>query len=77
MILPVFPVGTEVLLRTGRYQGYRGMVVAVDPADLAHPIVRVLSDRDGRRVPPFEVDLRAERSVLASVSLGDRLAETA
>jgi hypothetical protein len=37
----------------------------------------VLSDRDGRRVPPFEVDLRAERSVLASVSLGDRLAETA
>ncbi len=70
-ILPVFPVGTEVLLRTGPHRGCRGVVVAVDPDELARPIVRVLADRDGRRIQPFEVDLRRERTVLAAIVHGD------
>jgi HD-GYP domain-containing protein (c-di-GMP phosphodiesterase class II) len=70
-ILPVFPVGTEVLLRNGPYRGHHGIVVAVDPADLAHPIVRVLADRDRRRIPPIEIDLRSERTVLAAIVHGE------
>lgn len=73
-ILPVSPVGCEVLLRTGQYQGCRGVVAAVDAEDLAHPVVRVLLDRSGRRIAPFEVDLRVERAVLAAVSVGESLA---
>jgi hypothetical protein len=60
-----------VLLRTGPHRGCRGVVVAVDPDELARPIVRVLADRDGRRVQPFEVDLRRERTVLAAIVHGE------
>ena len=71
-ILPVFPVGSEVLVRTGPWAGHRGIVVAVDPEELARPVVRILLDRDGRRVPtPLELDLRKEKGVLAAVTLPD------
>jgi HD-GYP domain-containing protein (c-di-GMP phosphodiesterase class II) len=71
-ILPVFPVGSEVLVRTGSWAGHRGIVVAVDPEELARPVVRILLDRDGRRVQsPFELDLRKEKGVLAAVTLPD------
>jgi hypothetical protein len=71
-ILPVFPVGSEVLVRTGPCAGHRGIVVGVDPEELARPVVRILLDRDGRRVAaPFELDLRKERGVLAAVTLPD------
>ncbi|TAK20391.1 MAG: hypothetical protein EPO26_17610 [Chloroflexota bacterium] len=70
-ILPVFPVGCEVTIRSGARRGFHGIVVAVDPNELAHPIVRVLSDRDGNRIEPLEIDLREERAVLASVTLAD------
>ena len=68
-ILPVYPVGTEVLLRSGAYQGYRGVVVAVDPTALARPVVRVHADRYGKRISPFEVDLRRDTGVLAAIAL--------
>jgi HD-GYP domain-containing protein (c-di-GMP phosphodiesterase class II) len=68
-ILPIFPVGSDVVLRTGPHTGFRGIVAAVDSDDLAHPIVRVLTDRLGQRVKPF--------SVLASVSMSDFMASRA
>jgi HD-GYP domain-containing protein (c-di-GMP phosphodiesterase class II) len=70
-ILPVFPVGTEVLLRSGPHRGHHGIVVAVDPEELARPVVRVIADRDGRRIEPFEIDLRNERAVLAAIVHGE------
>ena len=68
-ILPLFPIGSEILLRTGPYQGYRGVVVAVSAEDLARPVVRVLYNRGGMRIPPFEIDLRKDPSTLAGISL--------
>ncbi len=70
-ILPVFPVGSEVLVRSGEYRGCHGIVVAVDPENLARPIVRVLTDRNGNRMAPIEIDLREDRAVLASVALSE------
>jgi hypothetical protein len=60
-----------VLLRNGPYRGHHGIVVAVDPGELARPIVRVIADRDGRRITPFEIDLRTERTVLAAIVHGE------
>ena len=68
-ILPLFPIGSEILLRTGPYQGYRGVVVAVSAEDLARPVVRGLYNRGGMRIPPFEIDLRKDPSTLAGISL--------
>jgi len=70
-VLPVFPVGTEVLLRSGPHRGHHGIVVAVDPTELARPVVRVIGDREGRRITPFEIDLRSERTVLAAIVHGE------
>jgi HD-GYP domain-containing protein (c-di-GMP phosphodiesterase class II) len=55
-ILPVYPVGAEVVILTGEYQGYRGVVVSVDPKAIDRPVIRVLFDPNGYAVPPFEID---------------------
>ena len=48
---------------------------AVDPEELARPVVRILLNRDGQRVAaPFELDLRKEKGVLAAVTLPDSTA---
>jgi HD-GYP domain-containing protein (c-di-GMP phosphodiesterase class II) len=59
-VLPVYPVGVQVIVTDGPHQGYRGVVTKVDPTALDLPVVRLLYDSRGRRIDPFEVDLRRD-----------------
>jgi putative nucleotidyltransferase with HDIG domain len=61
--LPVFPMGTSVVVVDGKYAGWRGVVVALDPSDLARPQVRLLFDRSKRLKKPVNLDLRGEEGV--------------
>jgi HD-GYP domain-containing protein (c-di-GMP phosphodiesterase class II) len=56
--LPVYPVGISVVVTEGPYRGYRGVVVQVSPSALGQPVVRLLIDPKGKRVEPFEIDLK-------------------
>jgi HD-GYP domain-containing protein (c-di-GMP phosphodiesterase class II) len=57
-VLPPFPLATPVKAMSGPWAGYTGVVSHVDPAAMATPVVRFLHDASGKRVPPFEIDLR-------------------
>jgi hypothetical protein len=72
-LLPSFPVGSKVAAITGRYRGYRGVVVAVNPGDVHHPRVRFLFDYEGKRIDPVQVDTAKEESDLATLPEAMRL----
>ena len=67
-ILPTYPVGTEVVVVSGKLEGYSGIVTDVDPYHVNHPIVRILFDSRGHAVAPIEVDTRKEKGVELAVS---------
>ncbi|HEY3109963.1 MAG TPA: response regulator [Chloroflexota bacterium] len=66
-LLPVYPLGSEVEVKTGPLVGYRGVVARVDRRHLDHPLVRLLWDRGRQRIEPVELDLRRDEAVIASV----------
>jgi HD-GYP domain-containing protein (c-di-GMP phosphodiesterase class II) len=71
-ILPVFPVGTEVVVIAGKLRGHRGVVTAVNPEDVQRPTVRIVLGPEGQEIPPFEVDTREDRDLqLAAMSYVD------
>ena len=68
-ILPVFPVGIDVIVTNGKYRGFRGVVSQSNPAALDRPKVRLVLD--ARRLPigPIEIDLAGEADAALSTSL--------
>lgn len=57
---PVFPLGILAVVTAGRYKGYKGVVARVDPHVLDRPVVRLLADPSGKRIEPFEIDLKTD-----------------
>ena len=57
--IPMFPVGHWVEMVTGKYRGWRGVVTELSVDALHQPVIRLLLDERGDRVPtPVEIDLR-------------------
>jgi len=57
--IPMFPVGHWVEVLSGKYQGWRGVVEEIAWDALNKPMIRLLLDERGDRVPnPVELDLR-------------------
>jgi len=63
-VVAPYPVCSEVMVLTGTHAGCRGVVAKVDPAHLARPLVRVMFDASGKRIEPFEVDLRENPDIV-------------
>jgi HD-GYP domain-containing protein (c-di-GMP phosphodiesterase class II) len=69
-VLPVYPLGADVVVLKGAHKGYRGIVSRVHRERLDRPTVRLLWDRHGTRVPAFEVDLRTDEQVITCLPVG-------
>jgi HD-GYP domain-containing protein (c-di-GMP phosphodiesterase class II) len=69
-VLPVFPLGADVVVVKGSHQNYRGIVSRVHRDQLERPTVRLMWDPERRRVPPFEIDLRNSDQVIACPPMG-------
>ncbi len=65
-MLPVYPLGSEVVVQSGPFARYRGVVCRVDRNSLERPVVRLLFDPHGQRIDPIEIDLRRESTVIVS-----------
>lgn len=66
--LPSYPIGTHVLVISGRLRGFRGVITRVKPAQINAPTLRVIFDARGQMVAPFEVDTSKEMGLsLAAV----------
>lgn len=66
--LPVYPMGTMVSVNDGKYRGYRGIVIKVEPDNLDKPIIRLTQDNKKRRLKdPIEIDLSEQRLSLSAI----------
>jgi HD-GYP domain-containing protein (c-di-GMP phosphodiesterase class II) len=59
-MLPPYPLGTQVVVRSGRWAGHRGVVARIDREAMDRPLVRLLTSPSGERIPPVELDLRRD-----------------
>lgn len=66
--MPVFPLGTEVLVLDGRFQGYHGNVIKISRDKLDKPVMRLVKDKFGRKLAkPIEVDLSEDKMDIRAV----------
>ncbi len=56
-VLPVYPLGANVVVTDGKYDGFRGVVTEVRTWNLRCPAIRLVSDNHNQRVTPIELDL--------------------
>ncbi|MBI4557410.1 MAG: hypothetical protein HY706_07500, partial [Candidatus Hydrogenedentes bacterium] len=59
-VVPVYPLGTEVLVRSERYRGFSGLVTRVNVARLDKPTILLLHDAQGNTIAPVELNLNTE-----------------
>ena len=56
-MVPILPTGMDVIVRTGRYVGYRGVVARVNLEQPKRPLVRLLYNPQQERTVPIDLDL--------------------
>lgn len=56
-VIPIFPLGTEVVVRTGEYRLWSAVVVRLDLAHLDRPVIKLLHKPDGSKADGTEIDL--------------------
>lgn len=65
-ILPVFPVGTEVTVKNGIFQGCRAIVARLNERAMDRPVIRVLHQPNGDPCEPIDVDLFCHSDIVIS-----------
>lgn len=74
-IVPPYPLGTRVAVLAGPWQGHTGVVARLDRQALGRPLIRVLADESGRRVPPVDLDLGRVETAIAGLGSRTQAAE--
>ena len=67
--LPLLPVGIDVLVRTGPYTGYRGVVVQANKEMPDRPVIRILFNPQGERIVPIDVNMARQRNMSVEATL--------
>lgn len=69
-VVPVYPVGAEILVRSEQFRNYTGVVSAINLGQLDRPVIVLTRDNTGRVIPAITVDLKTEESVEIRCRMG-------
>jgi putative nucleotidyltransferase with HDIG domain len=67
--LPLFPVGIDIVVRTGTYADYKGVVVQTNKSFPDRPVVRILYNPQGERIVPIDINLERQNSIIVEATL--------
>ncbi len=56
-VVPKYPVGYELRVKSGEYKDYTGIVASVNPQRLSSPKILLLNDDQKKKIKPIEIDL--------------------
>ncbi|MEK6729688.1 MAG: HD-GYP domain-containing protein [Planctomycetota bacterium] len=56
-VVPKYPVGYEMRVKSGEYKDYTGIVASVNPQRLSSPKILLLNDDQKKKIKPIEIDL--------------------
>lgn len=59
-LVPVYPRGLEVIVRSGTFRNFSGIVAKIRPNQLDKPVVLLIRDNRGNSISPIELDLLEE-----------------
>ncbi len=77
-VLPPYPLGTQVVVTSGRWKGHSGVVARLDPRAMHLPVIRLLRSPSGDRMSPVELDLKREETrIRGTVGTRDPIAADA
>jgi HD-GYP domain-containing protein (c-di-GMP phosphodiesterase class II) len=65
--MPVYPLGTNIIVINGRYAGYKGFVVKVKPSELDKPLIRLTFEGTRKLKNPIDIDLTKEDLVIRAI----------
>ncbi len=68
-MIPVLPTGTNIIAKTGRFGGYRGVVVRGNKKYPDRPLVRLLYNEHTDRIIPIEIDLAHDKTTTVEAIL--------
>ncbi len=58
-VIPAYPLGTTVIISTGKFKNYIAVVSKINRENLSRPVIRVMYNDRKKRIEPFEIDLAA------------------
>lgn len=62
-IVPIYPLGTEVIVKSERYRNHAGIVTRVNATQLDRPVITLVRDGRGQRMRHTPIDLAAEADI--------------
>jgi HD-GYP domain-containing protein (c-di-GMP phosphodiesterase class II) len=68
-MLPTLPTGIDIIVRTGRFVGFKGIVAQANLREPDRPRIRLLKNAKGDRITPIELDLNKEKTVTVEAML--------
>ncbi len=68
-LVPILPTGISVVVRTGRYVGYHGVVVHANKKRPEYPLIRLLYNPNHDRIVPIEIDLARDKTTTVEAIL--------
>ncbi len=69
-VLPIYPMGTQVLVRSGHYKHFRGVVSKINAFAPDRPVIILVKDNHGNPIPTIEVNTFSEEDmVLKTIGL--------
>ncbi len=58
--VPVYPLGTEAIVKSEKYRNFLAVVTRVNQARLDRPVLTLVRDAHGYKIEPIEVDMAAD-----------------
>lgn len=68
-MITVFPQGMNIIVRTGHYIGYKGVVIEANKKEFERPVVRLLYNNQGDRIAPIEINLAQDKTITVEALL--------
>lgn len=65
--VPIYPLGTTIVVVSGKHSGYIGTVIRIDPDNLSKPVIRLLQDRKRRKIDPIDIDMERSKIQIKAI----------
>ena len=69
-LVPVYPLGTEVLVRSEKHKNFTGIVSRINPNKLDKPVIVLFRDNKKELIKPIEIDMTEEKDVIIRGKFG-------
>ena len=68
-MLPILPTGMNIVVSSGRYANYKGVVVKANREQEDQPLIRLLFNPQGDHIVPIDLDLAKESTITVEAVL--------